>query len=154
MKVTIIGGAGGMGKWFAEFFTGNGVEVRIVDKSPETKAIAKQIGVEFLNTNILNVMEGEAAGNEDIVDTDVLLVSVPIDITGRVIERIGPKMHGDSLLMDITSVKKMPVEMMQKFTPANVEILGTHPLFGPTAKSMRGQTIVFVPSRKFGRLYE
>jgi prephenate dehydrogenase len=44
--------------------------------------------------------------------------------------------------------------MMQKFTPANVEILGTHPLFGPTAKSMRGQTIVFVPSRNFGRLYE
>jgi len=154
MKVTIIGGAGGMGRWFAEFFTGNGVEVRIVDKSPETKAIANQIGVEFLNTDILNVTEGEAAGNEEIVDTDVLLVSVPIDITGRVIERIGPKMRGNSLLMDITSVKKMPVEMMQKFTTASIEILGTHPLFGPTAKSMRGQTIVFVPSRKVGRLYE
>ncbi len=95
-----------MGRWFAEFFAGNGVEVRIVDKSPETKAIANQIGVGFLNTNILNVTEGEAAGNEEIVDTDVLLVSVPIDITGRVIERVGPKMHGDSLLMDITSVKK------------------------------------------------
>jgi len=154
MKVTIIGGAGGMGRWFAEFFKENGVEVRIVDKSPETKAIANQIGVAFLNTNILNVTEDEAAVNEEIVNTDVLLVSVPIDITGRVIERVGPKMHEDSLLMDITSVKKMPVEMMQKFTIENVEILGTHPLFGPTAKSMRGQTIVFVPSRKFGRLYK
>ena len=153
MKVTIIGGAGGMGRWFAGFFAGNDVEVRIVDKSPETEAIANQIGVEFLNTNILNVTEGEAAVNEEIVDTDVLLVSVPIDITGRVIERVGPKMHEDSLLMDITSVKKMPVAMMQKFTTASIEILGTHPLFGPTAKSMRGQTIIFVPSRK-GPLYE
>jgi prephenate dehydrogenase len=70
-----------------------------------------------------------------------------------VIERLGPKMHKGSLLMDITSVKKMPIEMMDRFTNKGVEILGTHPLFGPTTKSMQGQTIVFVPSRK-GPLYE
>jgi len=157
MKVTIIGGAGGMGKWFAGFFKENGIEVRIVDKSDKTEEIAKEMGVRFLNTDILKVTEGEVereeAGKEDIVDTDVLLLSVPIDITGRVIERVGPKMHGGSLLMDITSVKKAPVEMMDRFTNGGVEILGTHPLFGPTAKSMRGQTIIFVPLRK-GPLYE
>lgn len=151
MKVTIIGGAGGMGKWFAGFFKENGVEVRIVDKSDGTETVAKELGVQFLNTDVLKLAEG--ARRDEVVDTDVLLVSVPIDITGRVIERVGPEMREGSLLMDITSVKKMPVETMEKCTNESVEILGTHPLFGPSAKSMRGQTIIFVPLMK-GSLYE
>ncbi|MCK4475352.1 MAG: prephenate dehydrogenase/arogenate dehydrogenase family protein [Methanophagales archaeon] len=153
MKVTIIGGAGGMGRWFAGFFKENGVEVWIVDKSDKTEEIAKEMNVQFLNADILKVTEGEVERKEDVVDTDVLLVSVPIDITGRVIEHMGPKMHKGSLLMDITSVKKMPVGMMEKFTNEGVEILGTHPLFGPTTKSMQGQTIIFMPLRK-GHFYE
>ncbi len=153
MKVTIIGGAGGMGKWFAGFFKENGVEVQIVDKSDKTEQIAKEMDVKFLNTDILKATEGKVERREDIADTDVLLVSVPIDITGRVIERVGPKMHKGSLLMDITSVKKAPVEMMDRFTNEDVEILGTHPLFGPSTKCMQGQTIIFVPSRR-GRLYD
>ncbi len=153
MKVTIIGGAGGMGRWFAGFFKENGVEVRIVDKSPKTKEIAKEMNVQSINADILKVTESEAEVKEEIVDTDVLLVSVPINIAGRVIECVGPEMHKGALLMDITSVKKAPVEMMGRFTNKDVEILGTHPLFGPTAKSMRGQTIIFVPLRK-GHLYD
>ncbi len=153
MKVTIIGGAGGMGKWFAGFFKENGVEVQIVDKSDKTEQIAKEMDVKFLNTDILKATEGKVERKEDIADTDVLLVSVPIDITGRVIERVGPKMHKGSLLMDITSVKKAPVEMMDRFTNEGVEILGTHPLFGPSTKCMQGQTIIFVPSRR-GRSYD
>ena len=145
MKVTIIGGAGGMGRWFAVFFKENGIEVLIVDKDEHTEKIAKQIGVQFLNTDILN--------EEEILDTDVLLISVPIDITERVIERVAPKMRKGSLLMDITSVKKMPLETMERCTNEAVEILGTHPLFGPSTKSLQGQTIIFVPSRK-GQLYE
>ncbi len=151
MRITIIGGSGGMGKWFAGFFKENGVEVRIVDKSDKTEEIAKEMNVQFLNTDVLKLEEG--ARKEEIVDTDVLLVSVPIDITVDVIECMGPEMHEGSLLMDITSVKKMPVEMMERCTNEGVEILGTHPLFGPSAKSMRGQTIIFVPLRK-GPLYE
>ncbi len=151
MRITIIGGAGGMGKWFAGFFKENGVEVRIVDKSDKTEEIAKEMNIQFLNTDVLKLEEG--ARREEIVDTDVLLVSVPIDMTVDVIERVGPEMHDGSLLMDITSVKKMPVEMMERRTNEGVEILGTHPLFGPSAKSMRGQTIIFVPLRK-GPLYE
>jgi prephenate dehydrogenase len=153
MRITIIGGAGGMGKWFAGFFKENGVEVRIVDKSAEIEGIAKALGVRFLNTDVLN----EGMINEEIVDTDVLLISVPIDITEHVIERVGPEMRVGSLLMDITSVKRMPVETMERCTNAGVEILGTHPLFGPSTTSLQGQTIIFVPSRTgpvYERIYE
>ncbi|RCV64768.1 prephenate dehydrogenase [Methanophagales archaeon] len=149
MQLTIIGGAGAMGRWFAAFFNVNGAEVRIVDTSANTGEIALRLGVQFSNTDVLK--EGEL--NEEILDADVVLISVPIDITARVIERVGPKLHAGSLLMDITTVKKMPVETMQRSTNAGVEILGTHPLFGPSTTSMQGQTVIFVPLRK-GQQYE
>jgi len=148
MKVTIIGGAGGMGRWFAKFFKKSGVDVTIVDKSARTGEIAAEMGVRHTKIDILRDSVGE------VVDTDVLLLSVPIDITGDVIARVGPEMRKGSLMMDITSVKKLPVEMMSRVTGEGVEILGTHPLFGPSAKSIRGQTIIFVPvSERVGALY-
>ena len=137
-----------MGRWFAAFFKDNGAEVRIVDKNAKTEAIAEELGVQFLNTDISTM-----AIKEEIVDTDVLLLSVPIDLTGSVIECVGPEMRDGSLLMDITSVKKVPVELMSRVTNEGVELLGSHPLYGPSAKSMRGQTVIFVPLRK-GTLYE
>ncbi|MCK4735789.1 MAG: prephenate dehydrogenase/arogenate dehydrogenase family protein [Methanophagales archaeon] len=151
MRVTILGGAGGMGQWFAAFFRDNGAEVKIVDKSAKTEAMAEEIGVQFLNTDISGLPD--ESQTERIVDTDVLLLAVPIDLTGAVIKRVGPKMRDGSLLMDITSVKKVPVELMRRVTNECVEVLGSHPLYGPSAKSMRGQTVIFVPVRK-GTLYE
>ena len=54
-------------------------------------------------------------------------------------------MKAGSLLMDLTSIKVKPVEAMRKFTPSDVEILGTHPMFGPTISTIRGQTVILVP---------
>ncbi|MHC1610197.1 MAG: prephenate dehydrogenase/arogenate dehydrogenase family protein [Candidatus Methanospirareceae archaeon] len=151
MRITILGGAGGMGKWFARFFKENNCDVRIVDISDNTEAVAKELGIQSLTADILK-MEPETV-KEAVVDTDVVLVSVPIDITERVIERVGPEMHESSLLMDVTSVKKAPVAMMERCTEEGVEILGSHPLFGPSAKSLHGVPVIFVPVRK-GPLYE
>ncbi|MHC1636183.1 MAG: prephenate dehydrogenase/arogenate dehydrogenase family protein [Candidatus Methanospirareceae archaeon] len=138
-----------MGRWFSRFFKENGLDVRIVDKAERTEEVAREMGVEFLNIDVLK--EGEDL--KKVVDTDILLISVPIDITAEVIERIGPLMRKNSLLMDITSVKRIPMEAMERSTRGDVEVLGTHPLFGPTARSIRGQTIVFVPLRR-GHLFE
>jgi len=151
MRITILGGAGGMGGWFARFFKVNDFDVRIVDITDKTEAVAKRLGVEFLITDVLRMKAG--AIREALGDVDIALLSVPLEVTGRVIERVGPELHEGSLLMDITSVKRMPMELMEKWTTEGVEILGTHPLFGPSAKSMRGQPVIFVPLRR-GPLYE
>ncbi|MDI6885211.1 MAG: prephenate dehydrogenase/arogenate dehydrogenase family protein [archaeon] len=151
MRIAILGGAGEMGEWFARFFKENDCDVRIVDISDKTEAVAKRLGVEFLTTDVLKMKKG--AIKKEFVDTDIMLLSVPIDVTGRVIEHMGQELRERSLLMDITSVKRMPMELMEKYTREGVEILGTHPLFGPSAKSMRGQPVIFVPLRK-GPLYE
>lgn len=143
MLVTIIGGAGAMGGWFAKFFKQNGADVRIVDRSAKTPEIASSLGVDFMHVDILS-QHCPSDITEDITDTDVLIISVPIDITCNVIEAVGKRMKDGTLLMDLTSVKREPVRKMLECTKDNVEILSIHPMFGPTAKSIRNQTVIFI----------
>jgi prephenate dehydrogenase len=151
MRITILGGAGGMGAWFARFFRDNNVDVRIVGRSDKTELVADELGVAFSTLDLLTT--DPATLKEVLADTDVVLVSVPIAITERIIERVGPALHAGSLLMDVTSVKQGPVAAMERCTSSEVEVLGTHPLFGPSAQSLRGMPVVFVPVRT-GPLYE
>jgi prephenate dehydrogenase len=151
MRVTILGGAGGMGAWFARFFRANDYDVRIVDSSADTERVAEELGVEFTRLDLLTADSERLKAA--LRDSEIVLVSVPIDSTGRVIERVGPLVAAGSLLMDVTSVKREPVATMARCTREEVEVLGTHPLFGPSATSLRGMPVIFVPVRT-GQRYE
>lgn len=121
IRIGIIGGSGGIGRWFAHFFRKEGCEVLISGRSsgPDYPSLARQC--------------------------PVVLVAVPIGVTGQVIERIGPLLPETSLLMDLTSLKAEPVQAMLKASTA--EVVGLHPLFGPRVKSLAGHNIVFCPAR-------
>jgi prephenate dehydrogenase len=132
-KVLILGGTGEMGQWFTRFFKERDFEVAVWGKSGK-KEIAKKLDVPF------------ASNLEAVIpESDVIIVSVPIDVTEETIAEVAPKMKAGSLLMDFTSIKVKPVEAMKKFAPFDVEILGTHPMFGSTIRTIRGQTVILVP---------
>ncbi|MDI6888670.1 MAG: prephenate dehydrogenase [Methanocellales archaeon] len=130
-KTLIVGGAGEMGQWFARFLKGQGMDIAIADIDPHTSEIANELGVAL----------GDA---QNAGDFDIVLISVPIDVTEEVISRIAPKMRPGSLLTDVTSVKKGPMEAMKK-APKGVELIGTHPMFGPMVPDIKGQTVILVP---------
>jgi len=130
-KTLIVGGAGEMGRWFARFLKERGMDVAIADIDSHTPEIASELGV--------SVGDVQDAG-----DFDIVLVSVPIDVTEEVISRIAPKMKPGSLLTDVTSVKKGPMEAMKK-APDGVEVIGMHPMFGHTVPDVKGQTVILVP---------
>ncbi|WP_305063760.1 prephenate dehydrogenase [Methanococcoides sp.] len=135
MKMLIIGGTGEMGKWFTKFFTDHGYEVVVWGSSGKTE-IAKQMGVEF------------ASDLDDAIRTsDVVVITVPIDITADVIRETAPKMKAGSLLMDLTSIKAEPVRAMRETAPEGVEILGTHPMFGPSIPTLQGQIVIMSPTK-------
>lgn len=119
--VAIIGGRGGMGRCLAELFGDLGHAVMIAD----------------LETRIT---PQEAAGVADVV-----VLSVPIDVTTDVIRQLGPWVRPDALLMDVTSIKGAPVQAMLESSRASV--IGTHPLFGPSVHSLQGQRVVLCPAR-------
>lgn len=125
--IGIIGGTGGMGRWFARLLRKEGYKVHICGR--ETR-----LGVSDL-AGLCNVV----------------VVAVPISVTAEVIKQIGPLMSAGSLLMDLTSLKKEPVELM--LTSSQADVVGCHPLFGPSLKDVRGQNVVLCPARSSRRWF-
>ncbi|MCB1107842.1 MAG: prephenate dehydrogenase/arogenate dehydrogenase family protein [Chlamydiia bacterium] len=76
--------------------------------------------------------------------SDVIIFTVPMEVTVEVIEKLLPHIKESHLLMDFTSVKEGPCRAMLR-SPASV--IGLHPLFGPTVSSLEGQTVVLCPER-------
>lgn len=119
--IGIIGGTGGIGKWFADFFIRQGYTVHVSGRSS-------------------GMAPDQMAGA-----CPVVIVSVPIKETRGVIEMVGPHMPKDSLLADFTSLKGDPVKSMLDSSVS--EVIGLHPLFGPGETSLFGQNIVLCPAR-------
>ena len=119
--VAVVGGKGEMGACLAHLFEDLGNTVLIAD----------------LDTELTPVEAATAA--------DVVIISVPIDVTEQVIRDLGPHVRPEGLLMDVTSLKQGPVEAMLESTSASV--LGTHPMFGPDVHSFQGQRIVLCRGR-------
>ncbi len=133
MKILIVGGTGETGRWFAKFYKKHGFDV-VIWGINQKKEIAQELGVQFADDL-----------DREIMTSDIVMISVPINITEKTIEEIAPKMPPESLLMDITSIKTGPIEAMRKYAPLDVEILGTHPMFGPSIPDIRGQIVIFTP---------
>lgn len=132
----IVGGTGEMGQWFTRFFGDRGYRISVWGFSKRLD-VAKRMGVEFAHD-----LE-QAAGQADIV-----VISVTIDQTVEMIKRIAPHMKTASLLMDFTSIKEAPLAAMKEYAPPGVEVIGTHPMFGPSIPDIRGQTVILTPPDK------
>lgn len=119
--IAIIGGRGEMGRRLQLLFADLGHRVLIVDVDTELRP-------------------EQAAARADVV-----VISVPIAVTGEVIRQVGPHVRPDALLMDITSLKGEVMQTMLAATEASV--VGTHPMFGPGVHSLIGQRVVLCRGR-------
>lgn len=120
-EIGIIGGTGGIGKWFAEFFRGEGYVTHVTGRTTG-------MGLPELARRC-----------------SVIFVSVPIAVTVDVIRDIGPLMGRGDLLADFTSLKAEPLRAM--LGHSRCEVVGTHPLFGPDVHSLSGQNVILCPGR-------
>ena len=75
---------------------------------------------------------------------DVIMVSVPIRETVRVIHSLAPLLSEDQVLCDLTSIKTGPVQAMLS---SRAQVVGFHPMFGPMANGLAGQAIIATPAR-------
>jgi prephenate dehydrogenase len=134
MTIAIIGGAGRMGQWFARFLLKEGMEVILADLDTDK---LKQVGQR---------LQVDIAGNTgDISQADVVLFAVSIDGFESAISEYAPYIRPEQIVVDITSVKVMPVTVMHKYFKDNL-ILGTHPMFGPGIRSISGRNFVLTPT--------
>ncbi len=79
----------------------------------------------------------------------IIMLAVPVQRLRKVLTDIAPMVRRDAVVVDVASVKIKPVEMMKELLPPTVQIVGTHPLFGPQSgkDSIAGLNIVICPVR-------
>jgi chorismate mutase/prephenate dehydrogenase len=135
-SVGIVGGTAGMGAFMARVFVGAGYAV-------ETTGL-----------------EAGAPAREVAARHDLVVVAVPIGATVKVIEDVAPAVRPGKCLMDVTSVKREPMQAMLAHAPEAVEVVGTHPMFGPSGDDFDRQKVVLCRGRgdagfeRVRRLYE
>lgn len=73
----------------------------------------------------------ERVSEEEVLSCDVVVICVAISAMENFLNSIKGKIKPGTLLMDTCSVKVHPVTLMLDLLPQGVDIIGTHPMFGP-----------------------
>ncbi|MEK6932100.1 MAG: prephenate dehydrogenase, partial [Thermoproteota archaeon] len=128
-KITIIGVGGQMGQWFAKYFLANDFEVTGYDT--ENKIQGKGI-----------IQANSLVGG--ILNADYVVLCTPTRRTPEIIRLIAKEMKRGTYLIEISSEKSKVVASLSKM-PAKINPICIHPMFGPGAKSIKGQNIISVP---------
>ncbi len=91
----------------------------------------------------------EATTFEEALSASLIVLCVPISAMEDTCKKMAPLLRKGQIVVDTCSVKKRPLEWMSTHLPDSVQILGTHPLFGPDSgkKGVAGLKIALCPAR-------
>ena len=91
----------------------------------------------------------EATTFEEAVAAPLIVLCVPISAMEDTCKKIAPFLREGQIVVDTCSVKKRPLEWMATHLPESVQILGSHPLFGPDSgkEGVAGLKIALCPAR-------
>lgn len=120
-RIGIIGGRGAMGRWLESAFLQTGHQVEIAD------------------------LADGPLGPARVAAWPVTVLAVPVPAVPQVMAAIGPHTRPDGVVLDVASLKAGPLKAM--LAQARGEVIGCHPLFGPSAPSLAGQTVFICPGR-------
>lgn len=95
--------------------------------------------------NVLISDIGTKPNNRELTQkSDVVIFSVPIHLTQKVIASVIPYTRKNQLLMDFTSLKCLSVKAMMK---SLAQVIGLHPMFRPSPTGLKKQSIVMCVGR-------
>lgn len=139
MKVGIIG-FGRLGKLITRYLAGD-FDVHVYDLID--------------HSDVIKSLQANPSTLEEVCNCDIVIPFVPISAFETCIKQIAPLLKENTLVADVCSVKEIPCEIMEKYLPKNIQILATHPMFGPdSAKdTLFGAKIVVHPMRINSDLY-
>lgn len=135
MKSLGLVGFGQFGQLAASLLK-NHFDILVTDVAAAVRARAEAAGVAF-------------GALEDVASCDVVVVAVPIVVMREVFAAIAPHLRPGALVVDVGSVKMLPAQWMVELLPKHVDLVATHPLFGPqSAKAgLEGLRFVVCPIR-------
>lgn len=135
MKTLGLIGFGQFGQLAAKHLKGH-FDVLAADAADGAPEAARAIGVAFGSAQ-------EAAARE------IVVVAVPVRAMREVFAQIAPHLRDGALVIDVGSVKMLPSQWMRDLLPPTVDLVATHPLFGPQSarNGLDGLRLVVCPIR-------
>ena len=121
----VIGGAGKMGGWFADFFDSQGFTTIIADTAVETGPG--------------RFKDWRQAG----VDYDVIVVATPLAVSGEILAELA-KLKPAGLIFDIGSLKTPLQSGLEALLNAGCQVASLHPMYGPDTELLSGRHLIFV----------
>jgi len=86
---------------------------------------------------------------KEVCQADLVILAVPISELEKVARKIKKLVKSPAIVMDVASVKVLPCRWLKKHLPREIEVLATHPVFGPdsTQDGLAGLNIMICPLR-------
>jgi chorismate mutase/prephenate dehydrogenase len=119
--ILFVGGDGGMGSLYRRFTESSGHVTFSIDKGNwyQLEELAPKL--------------------------DMVIITVPINVTVDVIRRIAPKLKPETILADFTSNKSEPLQAM--LDAHSGPVVGLHPMHGPDVPNLSKQLMVICAGR-------
>lgn len=134
LTITILG-FGAFGQLVATLLAPH-AHVSVFERSDRARQAASELGFSIV---------------EDISDihADIVVLAVPVQVFEQCLLEISPHLRKGQLIIDVCSIKEEPARLMHLHLPSHVEILASHPMFGPQSakEGTAGSKIVFCPIR-------
>lgn len=125
-RIAIVGGAGAMGRWLADFFEDSGHHVVVVDPRTDTTSRERCPDVRTA-----------------VASSDVVVFATPIRATSPLLEEaLGSE--GGALIFDVLSVKEPVAAALRAGARAGKRVTSVHPMFGPSARTLSGRNLLLV----------
>lgn len=89
------------------------------------------------------------SGLNSVCACEIVIIATPVDAVRDVCRSIAPLLRAGTLVMDVGSVKMEPSRTMLEELPDDVDVLATHPMFGPNSvgEGLAGLKLVVCPLR-------
>lgn len=133
-SITIIG-FGAFGRLVATVLAPHAC-VSVYDRSPHALRAASELGF-----GVVDCSKAIAA--------DLVILAVPVQSLADALVEIAPRLRASQVVMDVCSIKEEPARLMRQILPPHVEVLASHPMFGPASAKdgLAGHQIVLCPIR-------
>lgn len=122
-EILIVGGAGKMGSWLADFLAAQGHAVSIHDPAGPLRGFPL-----------------EADLRRGLAGAEVVVLATPM-AAGRSLYGEIVRQHPPGLLFDIFSLKSPILPLIRRAVRGGLRTASVHPLFGPDARTLAGRVV-------------
>ncbi|MGH8254400.1 MAG: prephenate dehydrogenase/arogenate dehydrogenase family protein [Steroidobacteraceae bacterium] len=123
MRALVIGGAGKIGGWFAQFLASQGFAVEVADPAGGAAATAEW--------------------RSSALDHDFIVVATPLGATNEILRELAVR-RPRGVVFDVGSLKTPLRAGLSALREAGVRVASIHPMFGPDTELLSGRHVIFI----------